>query len=149
MPASRFLATKSRVFQELNDHSPWPDALELLDVMFLCDFSLIDPHSLTPFSTLPKPLGPHSKLQGEYLLIVWPLAVSQDPMMKEAMRDVLPWRFGAQLALLCTLGTDYLLFGCWLYSRKWIGRKEVQEHALRKPSSLQLFLSISWEPSML
>lgn len=43
MPASRFLATKSRMFQELNDHSPWPDALELLDVMFLCDFSLIDP----------------------------------------------------------------------------------------------------------
>lgn len=51
-------------------------------------------------------------------------------------------------------GTANLLFCCWLYSGKWIGKKGVsgtcsQKAVFSKSSSLQLFLSISRETSTL
>lgn len=110
-------------------------------------------HSHKSLSLHPKPEESFSLITGHWL--------SQLTLMATGY---LSWGKPQQLLFLGHLehtwpcmwppGTAYLLFCCWPYSGKGIGKKRMSETCSRKAvfsksSSLQLFLSISWKTSTL
>lgn len=106
-----FLATSSRVLQESMTPAPGQVLCDLLDGVPLCGFctanrqaqsfarGCLRSSSCSPSWHRHKILSSHLKLQGEFLLNNWLLAVSSGPMMKEATHAAHLWWFETFLAL--------------------------------------------------